>query len=287
MITNREIAVLVAISRYYVLNRQQIQRLIFPDDPDGRISRRRLRMLLDLKLINRQELLYTLPSNGTPAPVYFPSRKGCELLRDHFNDDRYLRIPAKPPIPHHVWHWLAVAETHIIFDQGIAAQSKVSLDGWINEYDELNGHESSPEKKYRLFTLLNESPRLVCAPDAALLLRIGDRSKTYYLEQDRSTSGVQQIANSKTAGYAAMDLLKLHRRHFPEATSNAFTVLTIAPTARRRDSLRRAIAEKPGAKLWQFASADDVTSERVLSHPIWFGCESDLPRPLVNEEAKS
>lgn len=290
MITDREIAVLVAVSRYYTLNRQQIQRLVFPDDPDGRITRRRLRVLLDEQLINRRELHYTHPANGTPAPVYYPARKGCELLREHFDDDRFLRIPAKPPIPHHIWHWLAVAETHIVFDLAIAKlpkDSQVNLDAWINEYDEINGQESAPEKKYRLFTLLSEVPRLVCAPDAGLLLRNGELSKVYYLEQDRATSGVQQIANSKTGGYAAMAMQQLHRRHFPEATSTTFTVLTITPTLKRRDSLRRAIAEKPGASLWQFAAFEDVTPEKVLHHPIWYGCGSDFANSLVKTEVQS
>ena len=33
MITDRDILILVALVRYYVLNRQQIQRLVFPTDP--------------------------------------------------------------------------------------------------------------------------------------------------------------------------------------------------------------------------------------------------------------
>ena len=53
MITARDIAILLALVRYYVLNRVQIQRLCFPGDEDGRITRRRLQSLVDVKLINR------------------------------------------------------------------------------------------------------------------------------------------------------------------------------------------------------------------------------------------
>ena len=46
MITERDILILVALVRYYVLNRQQIQRLVFPTDSNGRITRRRLQSLV-------------------------------------------------------------------------------------------------------------------------------------------------------------------------------------------------------------------------------------------------
>ena len=55
----------------------------------------------------------------------------------------------------------------------------------------------------------------------------------------------------------------------------------IAPSARRRDNLRKAIAEKPGAALWRFATVGDVTPESVLHSPIWFSCNKDEPGPLV------
>ena len=42
MITQRDIEVLLALYRYYVLNRPQIQRLCFANDTTGRVTRRRL-----------------------------------------------------------------------------------------------------------------------------------------------------------------------------------------------------------------------------------------------------
>ena len=215
MITDRDILILVALVRYYVLNRQQIQRLVFPNDPNGRITRRRLQVLVDEHLINRQNILFCHPS-ATPAPVYFPARKGCELLAEHFEDPHYLVTPTAPPIPHHTFHWLAVSDSHIALDEAIQKQEEVRLDGWINEWDVVNKDESRPEKRFQLYTLLQDRPRLVCVPDGAFLLWFKDISKVFYLEQDRATSGALQIASSKTAGYAAMAEKQLHRRHFPE-----------------------------------------------------------------------
>ncbi len=47
MLTERDFAVVRAFAHYYVLNRPQVQRLCFPDDLTGRITRRRLQMLVD------------------------------------------------------------------------------------------------------------------------------------------------------------------------------------------------------------------------------------------------
>ena len=280
MITPRDIQVLLCLVRYFVLSRPQIQRLLFTDDTNGRSTRRRLQMLVDLQLINRQHLLYAHPNGGCPASVYFPSRRGCELLFEEFGDDHFLLTPTTAPIPHHIQHWLAISETHIALDQAIARQSGVQVDGWINEWDICNKDESVPEKRFRLYTLIHENPKLICAPDAAFLLSMAGHKKIYYLEQDRHSSGVYQVASSKTKGYAVMAEAFLQRRHFPQATVERFTVILVAPSPKRRDALRTAIKDKPGSPLWRFASATDLTPESFLFEPIFYPCDGEAV-PLV------
>ena len=280
MLTDRDFLILWMLVRYYVLNRQQIQRLCFPQDPNGRVTRRRGQLLKSLGLLNRQHTLFCHPMAGPAAPVYYPSRKGCELLAEMHNDERFLTTPTQAPIPHHTHHWLAVSDTHITLDAAIKAQTAVALDDWLNEWDVCNKDESAPEKRFRLYTLIRETPRLVCAPDAAFLLTVNGHSKVFYLEQDRATSGVRQIAASKTQGYAIMAQTQMQRRHYPSATVNSFSVLMVAPTERRRDALRKAIHGKPGSELWRFASVPDLTSESFLHSPIFYPCVGD-PVPLI------
>src|SRR5439155_25015060 len=100
------------------------------------------------------------------------------------------------------------------------------------------------------------------APDAAFLLSVVGQSKVFYLDQDRATSGVHQIASSKTAGYSVMAERKLHHRHF-SATLDDFTVLMIAPSERRRDAPRKALAGKAGAHLWRFTTTRDFVPEKL------------------------
>ncbi len=283
MITQRDVDVLRSLARYFVLNRPQIQRLNFPEDTAGRITRRRLQALVMEHLINRHNLVFHHPQAGSPGPVYYPSRAGCEFLAEHFDDQSYLLTPTQTPQPHHAFHWLAVSETHMALDQAIAAQSDVHLEGWLSEWDVANKSESAPEKHYRIYTLISETPRLVCVPDAAFLLSLDGHKKVFYLEQDRDTSGVQRISASKTPGYAAMAERKLHRRHFPSTTIDAFSVLMIAPTARRRDALRKAIKDKPAAAVWKFACVQDITPENFLHAPVFYPCDGEAV-PLVKKQ---
>jgi hypothetical protein len=283
MITDRDVLILVALVRYYVLNRQQIQRLVFSNDPNGRITRRRLQLLVDEHLINRQNLQFCHPS-ATPAPVYYPAPKGCELLAEHFDEPRFLLTPATPPIPHHTFHWLAVSDTHIAFDEAVKNEEEVKIEGWINEWDVVNKEENQPEKHFRLYTLLREHPRLVCVPDAAFLLSFKGTSKVYYLEQDRATSGARQIAHGKTGGYAEMAERMLHRRHFPQASLDQFAVLMVAPNPKRRESLRNAIRGKPGANLWRFAAYNDLSPAKLFYEPIFYTCDDNEPKPLLRRD---
>ena len=282
MITERDERILEDLVRYFILSRPQIQRLHFPEDGNGRSTRRRLQMLVDMHLINRQHLLYAYPAGGSPSSVYYPSRRGCEYLTEKYKDERYLLTPTSAPIPHHINHWVAISETHITLNQSICLQTdnRVSIDGWMNEWDICNKNETIPEKRYRLYTLLQDQPKLICAPDAAFLLASDGFRKIFYLEQDRQTSGVFQVASSKTKGYAGLAELNLHRRHFPETNVPSFSVLMIAPSPQRRDALRQAIKDKVGSHLWRFASATDVTPEAFLFEPIFYSCV-DGPAPLV------
>jgi len=200
MLTDRDIEILKLLVHYYVLSRQQIQRLLFPGDEKGRITRRRLQALVDEHLINRQTMLYCHPASGSPAPVYFPSRKGCEFLAEHLDDERFLATPTQAPIPHHVLHWLAVSETHIVLDKALKSQTGVHCDGWLNEWDTVNKDESAPEKRYRIYMLLREQPRLVCAPDAAFLLSVAGHRKVFYLEQDRTRRACGRLRPARPKG---------------------------------------------------------------------------------------
>jgi hypothetical protein len=285
MITPRIIDMLGDIQRYYVMSRRHFQQRRFPGDKTGRLTRRHLQGLVAEGYLNRLRPSICYPS-VSPAPVYYPASRGCEVLAEHFGDDRYLQTPTVAPIAHHTLHWLQVAETHMAFDDAVAGNESVRIDEWINEWDVVNKDESVPERRFRLYTLLRGKPRLVCAPDSAFLLAAYGHTKIFYLEQDRGTSGIRHVVNGKAPGYAGLAERNLQSRHF-DASVGEFGVLLIAPTERRRDALRAAIAEKPGAHLWRFAAEADVTPEKAVFEPVWYACGKDAPSPLVKKGVSS
>ncbi|MDZ4685277.1 MAG: replication-relaxation family protein [Planctomycetaceae bacterium] len=283
MVTDRDIAIVQALANYYVLSRPQVQRLCFESDVSGRVTRRRLQLLVDARLINRQQMLFCAPHGGTPTTVYFPAPLGNELLAKHFDDDRHLLTPTLTPIQHHIPHWIAVAETHIAFDQSLNGQSDLSIEPWVNEWDVVNKDETAPERRFRLYRLITETPKLVCAPDAGFVLNARGHRKVFFLEQDRATSGVKQVADGKSRGYAAMAERRLHRVMFPEATVEGFNVLCITPDRKRRDALRLAMNNRPGSELWRFAAADDLEND-PFHQPIFYPCLGE-PTSIIKPSA--
>lgn len=275
VITTRDIAVLIALAIYYTLTRTLIGRLCFPDDKDGRITRGRLQKLLDVGLVHRTRMEVVNPAMGAPAPVYYLSRKGAGFLAQETGDERYLAACTECPNWQHLYHWVAVAEFHILLDRAVALLPGVSVDGWLGEWSVANPDEKLPEKRYKLYTLLNDKvvngkPRLCCIPDAAALLSKDGYSKVLYIERDRDTTQpADRVAAQKAQGYAGLAERGWHTRHFPETNVPKFLVLMAAPTERRRDSLMKAIAPKPGADLWRFASMTDLTEQTLLTAPVW------------------
>src|SRR5437660_12743392 len=64
MLQIRDIEVIASVARYYTLTRAQINRLHFPTDEDGRITRKRLGVIHDDGLVNRTNMQVVNPSMG-------------------------------------------------------------------------------------------------------------------------------------------------------------------------------------------------------------------------------
>lgn len=278
VLSPRKLAVIKSVCDYYTMTRPMIQHVV--GVANDRVMRAILQDLHATGLISKTRVQALNPTAGNPAPVYFPSRMGAELVAAECGDERYLHVTTKTPDWTHLFHWTAIAEVHIVLNEAVIRHPDVSVLGWFGEWDEVNPHAREPHERYRIFTLIREKPRLVCAPDAAFALQVGQHSKTYYLELDRGTSGIQQIASSKTPGFAALLAGRHHERHF-KTTAESFTVLHVCPTPGRRDLLRKAVASKEGAALHRFAAFADWTAEKALTAPIFFGTDGDDPQPLI------
>lgn len=291
LLTRRDLRILETVAHYDTLMRKQIYRVLadlFSRDRDGRVVRKRLHVLShDLGLLNRTSMRVVNPrvAGGTSAPVYYPSAAGMAFLNEG-REEGPGRLVLNTTCPNWVflYHFVAVAETHITLDAAAALRPDVRVLEWYGERSLLDPKASAPEKKYRLYECVSgdAKARVVCVPDAAFLLERGEHRKVFYLEQDRDTTkSAERVAASKCGGYSGLHTRQFHRTQFPAANAERFTVLMLAPGVKRRDALRAAVKKHPGADLWRFASLTDVTAATFLSGPIWFPCEGE-PKPLVS-----
>ena len=124
-------------------------------------------------------------------------------------------------------------------------------------------------------------PPLSCSPDAAFQLSFQGHSKVYYLERDLGTSSAQQIAARKSKGYAELCRQMRHREHFPTTTMDRFGVLVVTTNRNRCLSLARELQKCESHDLWRMVSATDLTSEQMMTEPIFYGTETDEPKRLL------
>ena len=274
--------ILDAVARYYTLTRTDLQELCCEPgvDPDGRRMRKHLTALKHDGLVNQTQGLVVFPErNGAPAPVYYPSRMGCEYLAAETGEEKWLHTCTLTPNWQSLHHWVQIARLHVLLDRAVGLQSDVQIEHWITEWTIANPDERAPEKRYSLFTLLQDKPRLVCAPDASCVFTYRGFRKGVYFEIDRQTSGVQQLSSSKAPGMAKMAETNAHLRHFPgvkllrpagagEKPRPPFVVIHLSPTEKRRDLVRKAFGGKPGDHLWRFAAWPEFTPEAALYEAI-------------------
>jgi hypothetical protein len=288
IVTKRDLLVLLALARYFVLDRRHVQKLVFPKDGDGRVARRRLAALADAGLIRRHSLLVASSDDAVPAPVYFLADKGCQYLAETTGDSSYLYKPVQLPHPLHVRHHLAVTKLHMLLDAAIAARPGVELEAWFNETDVVNAGEPDPREHFRLVTRFDGEPTITCSPDAGFVLNCQGLRTEYYLELERGDghrgTGPRQLAERKCPGYAELARHRVYEKHFPAVGSDQFRVLLVTPDGRRRDAIRQAFAKQDAAQfrtdLWRFAALTDITVASVLDSDIIFRSGLEPPERL-------
>ncbi|MFN0196153.1 MAG: replication-relaxation family protein [Planctomycetaceae bacterium] len=266
-VTEFDIRLLLMLSRYYVLTREQLQRLCFPDHATGRTTRKRLSKLQHAGFIHKHRLPVAFPGTNGAAPVYYLTKPGAELLASWFDDDSHLAVNTREPRGDRLNHWIAVNETRIVIEQAVSLQQAVTLDCWINEWETID-KEVAETERFTLHTQLSENPPLSCSPDAGFLLSLRGHRKVFYLERDLGTSSPKQIAARKTKGYAGLAETQGHRRHFPETTTDSFGVLCITTNAYRCRQTAAEISQRARPDLWLFIDEHELKPETFLHGAI-------------------
>ena len=280
LLRERDIGVLVMLAKHLLLTRPQISQLCYQGN--DRVARDRLSKMTRGGFVQRKRFREQ-DVQGAATFLYMLTKKGTQFLADHFDEPRYGLKPTKLRQPLFTDHYLAVTDLSILLQEhAIADQSKVSLHTWFNEEETVNFSELDDQKHHRLYTQLRTEPKkLVCDPDAAFMLQSDEHRAVFYIERDRDRNSPRRVAAIKTPGYLELLQKQGHRRHFPQTTLDRFTVLFICERKNHRDRLRLTYRDKPDPKRWRFASVKDVTKDTFLYSPIWYVCDDDEPRSLV------
>ncbi len=280
VLTDRDASVLETLLFYGYLVTNQLRALFFQADKDGSVARDRLRKMDAAGLITRRRAEVANPFSSNTMPTWIITERGISALALYRDDTRFLS--QKPPCTRS-WqlfcHYVCVSDLAIKLRQSAAAQDRVQLGDMFFEHTVVNAEADDPAKRYRLYTVVCEQPkRVICAPDQAFEIRLGEHRMAYYVELERGSDSPVRVGFKKTPGYAAFAQARRWKTHFPQAQK--MKVLAVAPSANWRESLRKAIRDKPGAEMWMFAALGDVTPESFLCGPIWHTCEGEV-RPLV------
>lgn len=283
-LTDRDISVLELLLTFGYLITSQIRSVLFPNDKDGSVTRERLRKLEAAGLVHRRRAEVANPLTSNTIPVWIITEKGICLLSLRKNDATILN--QRPPCTRswqNFTHYVAVADLLLKAKQSIAAQTRVQLGDMFFEHTLVNAAADDAAHRYKLYTVLAETPkRLICAPDASFELKVAAYRRPYYIELERGTDTPARVAAKKTPGYHGLFVSKQFKRHYPDA--NDFRVLCVAPTSSWRDSLRKAVRDKPGADLWLFMALDEIKPDTFLHGNIAYTC-TEGPRPFVRPEA--
>ena len=145
-LTELDMAVLKTVATYYVLTREQVQSLCCAEHASGRGTRKRLSRLGQAGYIIKHRVPVALPSTNGAAPVYYPTKKGCEALASYFDDERFYATNTKNPRADRLSHWIASNTTRILVEKAIERLPNVDLIRWINEWETVNKGDSKSDQ---------------------------------------------------------------------------------------------------------------------------------------------
>lgn len=277
-LTPRALQILRLIRRFKFVDRALVQRCYFPRDKDGSVTREFLRKLVNAGYARRLRAEVADPHTTSTAPVYVPTETGCSMLAQGLdNPDLFLDALPNTRAWTSLRHWVCLSDLLVTIEQALATQSVVCCPRMILEHDVANAEATEPRERFRLYTEVRPAAvgtrRLVCVPDAAFELTVGSVRRAYYVELERCLDSANRVAASKCGGYQGLFESRLFQRHFPGVQD--FRVLAVCDGRHWRDRLRAAVAKKPGAERWLFATRQDLTGTAFLHAPVLFGCTGE------------
>lgn len=265
-----------------VLTIDQIRRLRYYQAETGRLSspdniRKRLKRLWDAGYLAGDVL------QATNERIYSLGEKGLEPLRVAYGlDQRRLYRPRSPETMQQLAHPLMVSECAVRFVESVRG-SDVELPELsplgVPFYHTHAVADTSRKKHVERYVTQEDiqvpgfAEPFRIRPDLVFALARGPAWRLFFLEADRGSESVQEIA-LKQAGYFHLQEAadpdhpsqRLWQRYGPVRD---FRVLFVTTTARRVETLCRQLEGAPGFGLMAFANIHQLEAENAIFGRIW------------------
>ncbi len=266
VLTNRDKAIILSVYENRFLQRDQIQRIFFPDVSIPACNMR-LKKLYEHRFLDRlirpvvvgsNQIVYALHQRGADivSAVLNIERQGVNWKRDH-NRVEFLFMD----------HTLSVSEFKINLDLALAEEYSTELLFYSRESKGLMARLPDPDRKKK---------HLIVNPDAFFGLKTEAGNSYFFLEIDMGTESLKRFAEKVTAYKKYWKTGKYHKDY----EFNHFRVLTVAESKKRLSNLIKVTGNAGGNNMFVFALMTDIQNKNLLSQ-IWLSPASSLKIALL------
>lgn len=280
-LTDRDRRIIVAVYRYRVLRRNQIQRLFFRGKSKAATNRVLRRLFHNGFLLRRFPLIRF--GEGLSQALYLLDKKGADVVAEEEGVDR-AEVNWKP---HHnqvssqfLNHYLCINDARIAVTVA-AEESGYTLERWLDE-STLKG---DPDHVY-IRTPGGKRKKMAVIPDSFFTLSLEELSTSFALEVDRGTITNRRWRERIRAYLAYVRSGKYRNRY----RTKSLRVLTVTTTDKRLKNLKqetKKAVKETGlsglARMFWFSRHSQVTQNPAtfFSRPIWQVVDESDAHPLI------
>src|SRR5262249_54197624 len=158
---------------------------VAPNDGDGSTTRGVLRKLEQGGLIRRHQPKMVAPLSNSAPPVFILTLKGSNVLAAETGDCSLLLI-VEPTFRD--WmslnHYCSLRSLHAVIDASFSLTTRVKQTALYFEHEVIRADANEPAKRYRLYTVVSETSKVVCCPDSAFETDFTGRRRAWYVEYE-------------------------------------------------------------------------------------------------------
>lgn len=283
-ITQRDLEILLALNRYRYLTTSQIHRLLFSENSTQQSARRRLRLFVKHKYIDRVSTFERL-GEGKPEYAFYLTNKGGRYLQSETLEVSVWK-KARQVKQMFLEHALDISEFRISLEKSLASQERFQLEEFTPDFQMKKTVARNVSKhRYVLYrevhhpTIQNRS--YVVHPDALIELSASSNfekeRKLFFLEIDRGTES-HEVIRDKLMGYHLFQEQNIQRNFGNFAD---FRVLFQAHSKRRETNIRNMLSDHVAKKMLWTTSKDRINEDTVLFEPVWINSEGEEKKIIV------